>query len=113
MSDVKLKAALPKDDEANGLAGSKWADEFDSTDKPVLALVVLQTEEVTEKRASHSRIPKIAITRIEPITDAEEAAELLERMQVLAEKRNGVTRLDIPEPPRLSTALDFDGPEAA
>jgi hypothetical protein len=112
MSSVKLKAVLPKDDEANGLAGDKWAETFVESNAPVVVIAVLQTDEVTEKRASHSRIPKVTILRIEPVTDAGEASELIERMQALMEARNGIASLDM-EPASNVTVLDFEGPEDA
>lgn len=115
MSEVKMKAVLPKDDEANGLSGSKWADFFNNESKPLVALVVLQSDDFSGKKSTHTIVPKVEITRIEPVTDDAEANDLLERMRVLGEERTGVTRLDIPEPPRLpaGSVLDFDGPDAA
>ena len=98
MTDVKLKATLPKDEELNGLAGNVIVDEFLADPrKPRVAIVVLQTEEIVDQLANGVRQPKVRVNRIELVTDAEEATDLLARAKALSEQRTGTTPLPVKE----------------
>ncbi len=99
---VKLKAALPKDDESNGLDDGV-RDEFLA--EPRKLKVGLVVEETVTSLASGLVTPKVRVERIELFTDAEEADAAVRRMQALSEVRTGLTPL-----PTIgkSDALDFD-----
>lgn len=104
MTNVKVKAALPKDEETNGLGDVARKEFLADLKKPRVAIVVLQPEEVTKSLANGVEVPKLAITRIELIEDAEEAEELVQRAMVLSERRTGNTPL-----PTIGGQVEDDG----
>ncbi|WP_243063229.1 hypothetical protein [Humibacter sp. RRB41] len=123
MSDTKLKGALPKDDEANGLAGSEWANRLlDDPQKQHVAVITFVTAKKDTDFASGKVTATAQITRIEPVADEAEAQVLLNKLFDLASARTGRTQLDIPEPVKGAAVLDlnagrgdddFDGGDAA
>lgn len=108
MTNVKVKTALPKDEETNGLGDVARKEFLADLKKPRVAIVVLQPEEVTKSLSNGVEVPKLAITRIELIEDAEEAEQLVKRAMVLSERRTGSTPLPTPEH---DDALGFDTEE--
>ena len=116
MTNVKLKAALPKDDENNGLGAGAVEDFLADPKKPRVGIVVLQAKGEHKDYANGTRQPEVSITRIELITDADEADDLIKRAQVLSEKRTGNTPLQIVEDEGDALGFDddeFDGGDAA
>lgn len=102
---VKLKAALPKDDESNGLDESVAQEFLAEPRKLKVGIVVLAVEETTTSLATGLVTPKVRIERIELFTDSDEADTAIRRMQALSEVRTGNTPL-----PTIGKgdALDFD-----
>lgn len=114
MTNVKLKATLPKDEESNGLGAAAVATFLAEPRKPQVAIVVLQRDGYDHDDATMQDVPKVRILRAEIVTDGEEASDLVKRAQALSEVRTGNTAL-----PGLrvvadeSSALDFDPEPAA
>ncbi len=119
MSDTKLKGTLPKDDEANGLAGSDWANRLlDDPQKQHVAIITFVTAKKDTDYANGKVTAIAQITRIEPVADDAEAEVLLNKLLDLAQSRTGQTQLDIPKPVAGASVLDlnaglddFDGDE--
>lgn len=111
MTNVKLKAALPKDAEFNGLGEKAVADFLADLRRPRVAIVVLQAEEVTRSLANGTEVPKVVITRIELVEDTEEERDLIRRAQALSEVRTGNTPLPTVGGAVDDSALDFDDDE--
>jgi len=113
---VKLKAALPKDDEANGLDDGVRDELLADPRKLRVGLVVFAVEETTKSLATGQETPKLRIERIELLTDAEEADDAVRRIQALSEVRTGNSPLPGGKG-KAEAALDFDGdddfPDAA
>ena len=109
MTNVKLKGTLPKDAEFNGLGKQAVEAILSEPRKPQVAIVVLQATDLNKSLANAEVQPVVRIERIELVTDAEEAGNLIGRAQALSEVRTGNTPLEVPAPVDES-ALDFDAP---
>jgi hypothetical protein len=124
VSETKLKSALPKDDEANGLAGSDWANRILADPVKQHVAIITFTAAKKDTDFASGKVTAIAqITRIEPVADEAEADVLLNKMLDLSSARTGQTQLDLPSVKGaavldLNAGLnDFDGgdegPDAA
>lgn len=92
---VKLAGRLPGSVESNGLMGI-LPDLLANPNKERLAVVWFSapTEDVDHSTDPETRIPKLAIHRIEPMGDAGEATQALQEMVLQrAEERLGHTAL--------------------
>jgi len=102
MADAKFKAALPKDEEANGLAGSEWNRRLlEHIDDEYVALVTFTP--VDAKGLPGFQTAVAGFTRFEPVTDEAEAEILREQIAAVSAKRLGKQQLPInetPEPPK-------------
>lgn len=109
MSDTKLKGALPKDDEANGLAGQTWSNRLvGDPEQEYVAIVTFKTSEIKTVPASHSQTPSVIATRFEPVMDEAEAEVLRQKLVDFAAKRRGLVQLPIADAPVNDSALDLD-----
>lgn len=85
---VKLKAALPKDAENNGLDAA--AETFLAhPDVPRVVIVVVQQQGYHHSNETGEDVPELRILRAEPVFDAWESDQLVLRAQGLAADRTG------------------------
>lgn len=84
---TKLKATLPRERDANGMAAIR-EQLLKSPMTQHVAIVVLDCHRIVEDVDDLIRVPIARILRIEPETDPDRAAELLTRARELAEERN-------------------------
>lgn len=112
MSETKLKAGLPKDDEANGLAGSSWANRLlDDPTRSVVAVVTLQAATKTTDFGAGKVSVGVQVTAIEPVLDEAEAGVLADKLLALRSDRLGgvKTPLDVPPEPEKSNVTKLGG----
>lgn len=111
MADAKFKAALPKDDEANGLAGADWNRLL--LQRPEEEHVAIVTFRAVDAQGLPGYQRAIAgFTRFEPVTDEAVAEKLRQKLQGIAAERRGLTQLPIEEQPAPveGPELDLDTP---
>lgn len=109
MADAKFKAALPKDDEANGLAGADWNRRLlTNVEEEHVAIVTFRA--VDQHGLPGHQVAFAGFTRFEPVTDEAEAEVLRQKLQGIAAERRGLTQLPIEEPAVESPELDLDTP---
>lgn len=107
MAEVRLKAALPKDEESNGLVG--WASrllEDPELERVAIVTFVTVKEEIDIAAGSHT--PIIQLTRVEPVADEAEAAVLAGKLHDMAADRTGLVQLPLDD----GDLLGFDGDAA-
>lgn len=104
---VKLLAKLPKDEESNGLDREVAKDIMSEPHKPRVGVIVLQREGYHYSDQTAADVPEMKILRIELVTDAEEADQLVRRVQALSEVRTGNSPLPQVKG-KAEAALDFD-----
>jgi hypothetical protein len=115
LSETKLKGTLPKDDEANGLHGTEWANRIWDEQNEHVAIITFTGANKNIDRSSGKATVVAQITRIEPVADQAEAEVLLNKLFDLAAERTGQTQLDLPKSKGaavldLNAGLnDFDG----
>ena len=110
MADAKFKAALPKDDEANGLAGADWNRRLlTNVEEEHVAIVTFRA--VDQHGLPGHQVAFAGFTRFEPVTDEAEAEVLRQKLQGFAAERRGLTQLpiEVPVAPE-SPELDLDTP---
>ncbi len=91
---VKLKAALPKDVESNGLGDI--AEVFlEKPDVARVVILVVQQHGYHYSNETGESVPELKILKAEPVLDAWEADQLVLRAQALAGERTGHVPLDV------------------
>lgn len=91
---VKLTSALPKADEANGLAAI--ADRLVADPHAMhVAVVVLDCSQVTTDTDTDDKVPTARVRRIEIVDDGEDKDRLRALAQRAFEKRTGKTVLPL------------------
>jgi len=102
MAETKLKGVLPKDEEANGLAGADWNRLL--LQRPEDEHVAIVTFRAVDANGLPGHQRAIAgVTRFEPVMDEAEAEVLRQKVADLSARRLGLTQLP--------SVLDVDGPE--
>jgi len=105
---TKLSTRLPKALEANGI-GLIRAALLEDPEAQHVAVVVVDCCKITEDVDSGDRSPMVRVLRLEPVTDPDDAARLLEFMARQANERcprpategeNGPALFDVPGQPR-------------
>lgn len=108
--DAKFKAALPKDEEANGLAGPDWNRQLlNDVESEHVAIVTFKTADMNGLPGYQRAIA--GFTRFEPVTDEAEAEVLRQKLQTIQAARLGLIQLPIPVSE--TSVLDLDGGDAA
>ena len=121
MAETKLKGSLPKDEEANGLGGPKWATRLvGDPEVEYVAIVTYKTADIKITPSAGLQIPTVSLTRIEPVEDEAEAEVLRQKLAGFADVRLGRVELPKPEPvakvtqlPGVLDVTDPDGGDAA
>jgi hypothetical protein len=104
--DVKFKAALPKDEEANGLAGSDWNRQLlTDVETEHVAIVTFKTADMNGLPGYQRAIA--GFVRFEPVTDEAQAEVLRQKLAAISAERLGLTQLPINDN---VSVLDFDAP---
>jgi hypothetical protein len=107
MAETKLKGALPKDDEANGLHGGTWATRLvGSPEIEYVALVTFKTADIRITPSAGLQTPTVSVTRFEPVEDEAEAEVLRQKLAGFADKRLG--RVPLPSTDAMVTPLRGD-----
>lgn len=109
MVNAKIKGSLPKDREANGMGEEAVKAILAEPRKPVVCILVLQAEAIDQALDSGTFTPTMRITRIERVTDAEEAGDLVRRAQALSEDRTGEPSLDVEVESAYDETLSYSG----
>jgi hypothetical protein len=116
MAETKLKGSLPKDDEANGLGGPKWATRLvGDPELEHVAIVTYKTADIKITPSAGLQTPTVQLTRIEPVEDEAEAEVLRQKLAGFADVRLG----RVPLPPsesgakvtQLPSVLDVTDPD--
>lgn len=111
MADAKFKATLPKDNEANGLAGADWNRRLlTNVEEEYVAIVTFRA--VDQHGLPGHQVAYAGFTRFEPVTDEAVAEKLRQQLQGIAAERRGLTQLPIEEPvaPVEGPELDLETP---
>lgn len=97
MPDVKLAGRLPGSTDKNGA----FAIQRDLLTEPLtkrIGLVMFDAPTEAVNHEENEQTPKLRVLWIEPVTDQDQADDLLERMNLLAEARTGKRPLFDDEP---------------
>lgn len=110
MADAKFKAALPKDGEANGLAGADWNRRLlTKVEEEHVAIVTFRA--VDQHGLPGHQVAYAGFTRFEPVLDEAEAEVLRQKLQGIAAERRGLTQLPIEDRvPVAEPELDLETP---
>lgn len=107
MADAKFKATLPKDDEANGMAGADWNRRLlTHVEEEYVAIVTFRA--VDAQGLPGYQRAMAGFTRFEPVLDEAEAEVLRQKLQAIAAERRGLTQLPIEEPPPAAEGPELD-----
>lgn len=90
---VKLSAALPGDEQNNGM--DEYVDELIKNPRTIVAAVVmLDVPQIIDDTESGTRVPTIRIRRIEPLGPAKDVdPKFVKLFQTLVEQRTGAAPL--------------------
>ncbi len=94
---VKLSAALPGDEETNGLDGIA-SDLVEQPHRIQVALVWLDVPKITDNTETGDRVPTVRVRRVEPLGTVEEIPDEIRKLAARAhESRTGRTPLPFDE----------------